>query len=70
MNLENAVQYMNSLECRIFNILLSLYWSPILCLENRSCGPAARRTMRWKGTLHFKLHATPQVGRRCGFQDE
>ena len=24
--------------------------------------------MRWNGSRHFELRATPQMGRRCGFQ--
>ena len=31
-------------------------------------GPAARRTMRWNGSRHFELRATPQMGRICDFQ--
>ena len=38
-----------------------LSWPPIWCPGNHSCGPAARRTMRWNGTRHFELRATPHA---------
>ena len=67
-NLENAVELLNPPNRLLLSIFSCLSRPPIWCTENRSCGPAARRTMRWNGSRHFELRATPQMGCRCGFQ--
>jgi hypothetical protein len=40
---------------------------PKWCRKNPRCGPAARRMMPMEWQRHFERHATPQMGRNCGF---
>ena len=60
-NLENAVELVNPPDRMLLSIFSCLCWPPIWCSENRSCGPGARRTMRWNGSRHFELRATPHA---------
>ena len=68
INLDNAVELVNPPDYLLLSIFSCLSWPPIWCSENRSCGPAARRTVRRNGSRHFEHRATPQMGCRCGFQ--
>ena len=61
LNLENEVELVNPPNRLLLSIFSCLSWPPIWCHENRSCGPAARRTMRWNGSRHFELCATPHA---------
>ena len=46
INLENAVELVSPPDPLLMSNFSCLSWPPIWCPENRSCGPAARRTMR------------------------
>ena len=67
-NLENAVELVNPPDRLLLSNFSCLSWPPIWCSENADVVQLQGALVRRNGTRHFKLRATPQMGRSCVFQ--